>query len=164
MMMGSRMAKARPLLVAIVVIGAWGCHTRRPVASDSVVAPRDTVAPKDVRVQARIPRDASRFEIEVVDDTTIRFKPREALWVKAGQQAYAADPFNRDVLVARLRIVSVWNETAVAVISSQVTRVTTRHVVLMTAPTIPWWKAKRFWIGAMLGAAFGGTVGVIATR
>lgn len=113
----------------------------------------------------RIPRDAARFEIEVVDDTSARFKPREALWVQPGMTAYAVDPIHRDVLVARMRVVSVWNETAVAVVTSQVTRVTTQHVVLLIPPVVPWWKSRRFWVGTLLGALLGGTaVAVIAAQ
>ena len=157
------MTNARAWFVVIALAAPLACHGRRAVTPDSATVPIETPTPTDERPRARIPRDAARFEIEVVDDTTIRFKPHEALWVKVGQQAYAVDPLNRDVLVARLRIVSVWNETAVAVISSQVTRVTTRHVVLMTAPPVPWWKARRFWIGFVWGSVFGGALGVLAT-
>ena len=77
--------------------------------------------------------------------------------------AYVVDPTNRDALVARSRVLTVWNDMAVAVVTSQVTRVTTRHVVLMTPPRVPWWKAKRFWMGTIVGALFGGSIGVLAT-
>ncbi|MBL0172534.1 MAG: hypothetical protein IPP90_17835 [Gemmatimonadaceae bacterium] len=154
----------RVLRVMLAVVTA-ACHrTAVPVMHADSSAPAmptaEVTAPKPF---SRIPRDAARFEIEVVDDTTARFKPREALWIRDGMTAYAVDPMNRDALVARLRIVSVWNETAVAVITSQVTRVTTRHVVLMTPPVVPWWKARRFWLGTAVGAFVGGVVGVIAT-
>ncbi len=112
----------------------------------------------------RIPRDAARFEIDVVDDSTARFKPREALWVAEGMTAYVVDPLNRDALVARLRITSVWNATAVGVVTSQVTRVTTQHVVLLTPPIVPWWKTRRFWIGTALGTVVGGAAGALIAR
>lgn len=146
-----------------VFVAAAACVRAGPsvVSGDSSTVP----APADAPPQpfARLPRDAARFEIEVVDDTTVRFKPREAFWVQTGMAAYTVDPMNRDALVARLRIVSVWNETAVAVITSQVTRVTTRHVVLMTPPVAPWWTTRRFWLGVLLGAIVGGAAGVVAT-
>ena len=137
-----------------------GCHHAKGliVRGDSVTA--QSATPKTF---TRLPRDAARFEIEVVDDSTVRFKPREALWVRDGMTAYSVDPMNRDAMVARLRIISVWNETAVAVVTSQVTRVTTRHVVLMTPPIVPWWQSRRFWIGALLGTIVGGTLGIIAS-
>lgn len=113
---------------------------------------------------ARIPRDAARFEIEVVDDSTARFKPREALWVKPGMHVYAVDPLNRDALVARLRVTSVWNETAVAVVTSQVTSVKTQHVILIIPPKTPWWKSRRFWVGTVLGASVGATAGAVIAR
>lgn len=108
----------------------------------------------------RIPRDAARFEIDVVDDSTARFKPREAEWVTPGMTAYVVDPHQRDALVARLRIQSVWSGTAVALVTSQVTRVRAEHVILVVAPAPPpWWKSRRFWIGALTGGLFGVVVG-----
>jgi hypothetical protein len=116
---------------------------------------------------ARLPRDASRFVIEVVDDSTARFKPREAAWVREGMMAYAVDPVNRDALVAQLRITSVWNGMAVALVTSQVTRVTSQHVIALTPPPTPWWRARRFWtgmlVGSLLGGAVGGVIGVVTT-
>jgi len=117
---------------------------------------------------ARLPRDASRFTIEVVDDSTARFKPREALWVKEGMLAYAVDPVNRDALVAQLRVTSVWNGMAVALVTSQVTRVTPQHVIALTPPPTPWWRARGFWVGVLTGTVVGGatgaTIGVLSTR
>ena len=167
MCFGGRVTMVRALVAAGVVVAmSSACHRSRAakIPIDSAGGTRDA-APRtaDARPTMRIPRDAARFEIEVVDDTTLRFKPREALWVKDGMMAYAVDPMNRDALVARLRIVSVWNETAVAVIASQVTRITTRHVVLMTPPVVPWWKTRRFWLGTLVGAVVGSAAGVIAS-
>lgn len=159
-------ARSNVVIGLVCVVALAGCHRAnvRVTVADSTASraalPAATPTPSPF---SRIPRDAARFEIEVVDDTTARFKPREARWVKADMAAYAVDPMNRDALVARLRVVSVWNETAVAVVTSQVTRVTTRHVVLMTAPVVPWWKTRRFWLGTLLGLSVGGTAGIIAT-
>lgn len=152
-----RVSAAKGLAIALA-IASCSCHRLRPVSTGA----DSTTSPESVRTAtpfARIPREAARFEIETVDDSTARFKPREALWVKSGMTAYAVDPINRDALVARLRVISVWNETAVAVVTSQVTRITPRHVVLLTPPIVPWWKSRRFWMGALLGSLVGGAIG-----
>jgi hypothetical protein len=145
-----------------------GCHRAKPASSGAtpalVTSAGDSAAVPSTPAPAplvRIPRDAARFEIEVVDDSTARFKPREASWVKPGMVALVVDPLNRDALVARTRIVSVWNETAVAVVTSQVTRVTTQHVVLLTPPTVAWWRTSGFWRGLVLGTLLGGSTGAI---
>ncbi len=103
----------------------------------------------------RIPRDAARFEIDVVDDSTARFRIKEATWVRPGMVAYAVDPANRDVLVARLRLVRSDGEAMTALVTSQVARVTTSHFLLVTKPEPTWWRAKRFWLGAAAGGALG---------
>ena len=133
--------------------GMTACHNAPP-APVPIVADSAAVKPATAPF-TRIPRNASRFEIDAVDDSTARFKPREALWVQRGMTAYVVDPMNRDVMVARLRIVSVWNEMAVGVVLSQTTRVTTQHVVLLTEPKVPWWKSQRFWFGTTLGVFLG---------
>ncbi|MCC6244463.1 MAG: hypothetical protein IT353_16595 [Gemmatimonadaceae bacterium] len=142
-----------------------GCHRASVGQLDSVAVPiadsTRSVAPASA---SRIPRDAARFEIDVVSDSTIRFKPREMLWVRAGMVAYVVDPMNRDALVARTRVLEVWNETAVGVVTSQVTRVTTKHVVLLTPPVVPWWKKRAPWVGALIGALVGGTAGALVAR
>jgi hypothetical protein len=151
---------------ALLLLGSFALacgRTPRPTPGTVLTDVPETGEPR----VARLPRDASRFAIEVVDDSTARFKPREALWVKEGMQAYAIDPVNRDALVAQLRITSVWNGMAVALVTSQVTRVTTQHVIALTPPSTPWWRARRFWIGiltgTLVGGAAGATIGVLAT-
>lgn len=150
----------RPAALGVVCLGLlWavpGCRTTPRAAPGTVLT--DTPAAGAPRI-ARLPRDASRFAIEVVDDSTARFKPRDAEWVREGMVAYAVDPVNRDALVAQLRITSVWNGMAVALVTSQVTRVTAQHVIALTPPPIPWWRARRFWVGALVGGLFGGAIG-----
>lgn len=159
----------RALVAGVVCLSCSaivGCHRPSPSASATPIptTTQDTApTPSSKPTTSRIPRDAARFEIEVVSDSTARFKPREVNWIRPGMTAYVVDPTNRDALVARSRVLSVWNDMAVAVVTSQVTRVTTRHVVLMTPPRVPWWKARRFWMGTVVGALFGGSVGVLAT-
>lgn len=130
-------------------------------ACASLTTTRGTSAPAAPKVaeQVRVPRNASRFEIDMVDDSTARFKIWEAEWVRAGLVAHVVDPLQRDALVASVRVTSVVNGTAVALVTSQVTRVRTENVVLLSPPPIPLWKQRRFWIGALIGGTVGGVLG-----
>lgn len=112
--------------------------------------------------QERLPRDASRFEIESVDDSTARFRPFEASWLRVGMTVSAVDPTQRDALVARLRIVRSDSGRFVALVTSQVTRVTTNHFLLAARPKTPWYRAQRFWWGVLAGGTAGTATSVIA--
>ena len=109
---------------------------------------------------ARIPRDAARFEIESVDDSTALFRPFEASWIRPGMTVYAVDPAQRDALVAQLRVVRADSGRFRAVVVSQVTRVKTEHFLLAVRPGVPWYRRRMFWTGALTG----GAVGVILAR
>ncbi len=106
-----------------------------------------------------IPRDAARFEIDAVDDSTARFRPKESRWVRPGMAVYAVDPMRRDAIVARMRVLSAEGESVTALVTSQVARVNTSHVLLIARDVAPWWRARTFW----WGAAAGGAVGAAAT-
>ena len=106
----------------------------------------------------RIPRDAPRFEIDSVTDSTATFRTQESRWIRVGMQGYAVDAGQRDALVARLTIVSRDSNTATALVTSQVARVKREHMMLVLEPTRPWWKSGRFWWGSVLGAAVGSLV------
>lgn len=103
----------------------------------------------------RIPRDAARFEIDSVTDSTATFRVREATWIRPGLQSYVVDPAQRDALVARLRILSRSGENATAVVTGQVTRVKPEHFLLVVRPDTPWWKSRGFWGGTLVGASAG---------
>ena len=109
-----------------------------------------------------IPRDAARFEIDAVDDSTARFRPQESQWVRVGMSAYAVDPVNRDALVARLRIKSIDGGAMSALVTSQVGRVTTSHFLLIARPDAPWWRSRHFWWGAAAGGALGAAATTLA--
>ncbi len=149
---------AYALVTLVLVASSTACHRAPRPEPGTILA--DRPATGEPRIE-RLPRDASRFMIEVVDDSTARFKPREADWVKEGMRAYAVDPVNQDALVAQLRITSVWNGMAVAVVTSQVTRVTTQHVIALTPPKTSWWRTRRFWSGVLAGTLFGGGIGAL---
>ncbi len=138
------------LFVAFVTVGGSGCHRRELTAT-----PLMPVLP-------RIPRDAARFEIDAVDDSTATFRVFESAWMRSGLSAYVVDPARRDALVARLTIVRRDSLTATALVTSQVSRVTTDHFLLVPPPKTSWWRAKRFWIGTFVGSAIGaGTAAAI---
>lgn len=109
----------------------------------------------------RIPRDAPRFEIDSVSDSTATFRVHEAKWVRRGMSSYVVDPLQRDALVARLRIIARDSLSATAVVTSQVSRVKTDHFLLVPKPTVPWWRSREFWAGSILGLTLGaGSVAV----
>jgi len=137
-------------LIALLTVAGSGCHR-----AERAVAPLMPVLP-------RIPRDAARFEIDAVDDSTATFRVFESRWLRAGLSAYAVDPVHRDALVARLTILRRDSTTATALVTSQVARVTTDHFLLVPPPPRPWWGTKLFWIGTLVGSAVGvGTTAAI---
>jgi len=136
----------RAVWVATAAFIIGGCHALpawRPATAPGVTGPR----------LPRIPRDAARFEIESVNDSTATFRVREATWVRPGLQSYVVDPAQRDALVARMVVVSRSGESATALVTGQVTSVKADHFLLVVRPASPWWKSARFWSGAAAGAA-----------
>lgn len=121
-----------------------GCHHRAVV---------QTIAP--IPAAVRIARDAARFEIDAVDDSTARFRPLESRWLRVGMSAIVVDPKNRDALVARVRIVSADSVAVTALVVGQVGRVTTDHFLLVMHPRTRWWHDRRFWFGALAGGVLG---------
>ncbi len=102
---------------------------------------------------ARFPRDAARFAIEPLTDSTFAFTPEEAKWVVPGMTGIAVDPGRGDALVARVRVVSVDSVQANAFVTGQTTRVASGQVLLLVPPKRSWWKQRIFWLGAVGGAA-----------
>ncbi|MEO7520469.1 MAG: hypothetical protein ABIW79_01505 [Gemmatimonas sp.] len=143
------MIRTRVLLVTLLVSGSGtACH--RPA--------RPALA-----ATARIPRDAARFEIESVNDSTATFRPFEATWLVPGMSIHAVDPARRDALVARLRIVRADSGRLTALVTSQVTRVTTEHFVLAIKPRTTWYRERRFWWG-FVGGGVAGAAGAMIAR
>lgn len=126
-----------------------GCHRvstwrRAPVAGVTPAA-----------ILPRIPREAARFEIDSVTDSTATFRIQEARWVRPGLSSYVVDPQQRDGLVARLRIIARDSVTATALVTGQVARVKTDHFLLVVRPAHKWWQSRVFWAGAVMGATMG---------
>lgn len=132
------------VVTAGVVIAA--CH-RAPT-------PAEASAPMQ-----RIPRDAPRFEIDSVTDSTAIFRPREAQWIRRGDIVFAVDPMQRDAVIAQLRVVDRDSVRAVALVTAQVSSVKPTHALLVVRQQPSWWRRGLFWSGAGIGAAIGaGTV------
>ena len=145
--------------------GTWRFHaasTPRVLAycaALALAACHRVPAPANELSLPRVPRDAARFEIDTADDSTATFRPAEARWLRTGMYAYAVDPKNRDALIARLQLQTDDGIQITALVTSQVKRVNTTHVLLIPRPFVPWYRAPRFWLGAVLG----GMLGVTAT-
>jgi hypothetical protein len=96
-----------------------------------------------------------------MSDSTLSFAAEDARWVKTGQLGIAVDPARSDALVAKLRVTSVRDGRAEALVTGQTTRVASGHVVLLVRPSVPWWRQRLYWIGTMSGAALVGTLALL---
>lgn len=99
-----------------------------------------------------------RFEITQVADTTFRFPRGSASWVKVDMTGIAVDPKQRDILVARFRIVGVDSGLVTARVTGATTRVTTEHIALMTEPPKAWYRGITFWAGTVFGIVIGALI------
>ncbi len=96
-----------------------------------------------------------RFEITQVGDTTFRFPRGTAGWVKPGLIGHAVDPRQRDILVARFRVVRVDSGQVTALVTGQTTRVATEHIAVLSEPPRPWYRGITFWGGVVFGFVAG---------
>ncbi len=139
------------MLTCGLMLVAAGCTRRSPAAL--------TPATKaDTELAARFPRDAARFEVQPVNDSTIAFATAEARWVQTGMIGVAVDPARGDALVGRLRVLEVRDGRAEALVTGQITRLASGHVLLLVAPHPPWWRQRSFWLGVLTGTLL--TVGL----
>jgi hypothetical protein len=104
-----------------------------------------------------------RFEITAIGDSTVEFRTGAARWVRPGQLGVAVDPRRRDVLVARIRVASVSEGSAVAIITGQTTALTLEHVAVLDEPRRSAYASPAFWIGILVGATLG-FIGGMASR
>ncbi len=135
--------RARRVALSAVLVGCSGCSA----LSARLVPSVDSDPPQ------RYPRNASRFELRALSDSTVAFTPAEATWVRSGMLGIAVDPAQGDALVARLRITSVQGDSAIAIVTGQTTRISEGQVMLLVPPTPHWWRQRLFWYGAATGAA-----------
>jgi len=102
---------------------------------------------------AQAPTDpAVRFEVRQVADSTFEFDGGSRNWIRPGLRGIAVDPRRRDVLVARFEVLRVDNGTVTALITGQTSHVSTEHVAILRPPERPWYRARLFWVGALVGA------------
>ena len=101
-----------------------------------------------------------RFEITQVGDTTFRFPRGNAGWVKSRTKGRVLDPRRRDALVAQFEVIRIDSGLVTALVTGQITRVATEHVVVMSEPPKPWYKGITFWGGTV----FGIVIGALLTR
>lgn len=101
----------------------------------------------------------ARLEITAVGDSTLTLRRTDAGWLRAGQRGIVVDPRQGDALVARIRLLSVSGDSAVALLTGLTSPVTRQHVALVDAPRQRWFARGLFWSGLALGAAFGAVVG-----
>ena len=99
-----------------------------------------------------------RFEITQVGDTTFRFPRGAASWVKADLTGIAVDPRQRDILVARFRVVRVDSGLVTARVTGATTRVATEHIAILAEPPKPWYKGITFWAGTVFGIVIGALI------
>ena len=104
-----------------------------------------------------------RFEIASAGDSTFTLVVGRHPWVRPGLYGIVVDPRQRDILVARFRIIAADSANAMGLINGMTTRVTTDHVALLdrpAPPVPPWHKRRSFWLGVLLGVAAGFGLGV----
>jgi hypothetical protein len=147
-MRGGRGVRGGALTTALLTAALLSaCHHPVPVAATSPLP--------------RIPRDAPRFEIDSLTDSTAIFRTREARWIRRGAVAYAVDPMQRDAIIAQLRVVVRDSTRAIALVTSQVSGIKPTHVLLVLHREAPWWRRGMFWSGAGVGAALGAGAAVL---
>ncbi len=138
--------KARAVAITLTLccgIGASGC-ARLPLGKRANPAPESESA-------ARFPRDAARFALLPVTDSTVSFLPAEARWVRTGAEGVAVDPARGDALIARVRVMAISDTAAVALVTGQTSRIDAGHVLLLIQPNVPWWRERTFWWGVLSG-------------
>lgn len=111
------------------------------------------------------PADAERrFEIVHVGDSTVSLLAPRVGWVRPGAYGIAVDPRQRDVLVARLRVLTRSADTAVALVTGQTTRLTTDYVAIFRRPGTPALRQRVFWGGVAAGLLAGVSVVLVLLR
>jgi len=110
-----------------------------------------------VRAQGAPP--AARLEITAIGDSTITIRRTAAPWLRASQRGIVVDPRRSDALIARIRVLSVGGDSAVALLTGLTSPVTRQHVALLDPPRRRWYTQSLFWGGVALGAVLGGVAG-----
>jgi len=137
----------RALLVPAVALAGAAALPHRAAAQQAPVV----TAPPNAD-------DRARFEILSVGDSTFTFAVGGRRWVTAHARGDAVDPRRRNALVARFEVMSVSGGVATALITGELTRVTTAHVALLDAPREAFYRKGSFWGGVVAGVVAGAAV------
>jgi hypothetical protein len=98
---------------------------------------------------------AARLPIAAVGDSTIILRVREATWLRPNQRGIVVDPRSDDALVARFRLLSVFGDSATALLTGLTTPVERHHVAVVEQPRVVWYRQGLFWMGAAIGTVLG---------
>jgi hypothetical protein len=133
------------------------------VAAGGLLAACTSRSPKApaAELSARLPRDASRFSLVALSDSTVSFRPEEARWIVPSLRGIAVDPVQGDVLVARVVVTHMHGDSAIAMVTGQTTRVATGQVLLFVPPARRSWQQRAFWHGAALSSGVFAAVGIL---
>jgi hypothetical protein len=146
-MRNAHLSSARFALILTLFVA--GCHARIP----------DPAQP----LPSTIPRNAWRFAVVELTDSTVRFDASDARWLRPGMIGYAVDPSKKDALVASLSLMGTGGREYKALITGQREPVDSTHIVVFLRPDTPWWRTKHYWGGFVIGVVVT-TVAALAAK
>jgi hypothetical protein len=119
-----------------------------------------------VMIAAPAPAQSSasteRLEVVAATDTTVSFPIGALRWVIPGTRGTIVDPSRHDELVGRFTVSRVSDGVALGIVDGLTTRIDTAHVILLARPSVPWYRQRSFWLGALVGAAAAATAAAVA--
>lgn len=162
-----RVARTLPAVAGTLLLAACSARSGTgPAIPPPIEAPPAGVVPTVTESPPLPPADTTvrpapdgdgdrRFLIVAVGDSTVSVLTPRHGWMRRGLYGIAVDPGRRDVLVARLRIMTRVADTAVAVVTGQTTPMSTEYVAIFRRPSTPVLRQRSFWGGLAAGFAAG---------